>query len=65
MYKYLHVPQVLEGSGDPLVAQWFRVCLQPRPCSWSPKFEYLVKLPAWCLLLPLPVSLHLLYVSHE
>ena len=45
--------------GDPWVAQRFGACLQPRACSWSPEIESHVRLPAWSLFLPLPVSLPL------
>ena len=46
-------------SRDPWVAQWFSTCPRPR-------IESHVRLPAWSLLFPLPVSLPLsLSVSHE
>ena len=54
-------------SWDPWVAQQFSACLWPRARSWSPGIESRVGLPAWSLLLPLPVlpfSLSL-YVYHE
>ena len=41
---------------DPWVAQRFSACLWPRARSWRPGIESLVGLPAWSLLLPLPVS---------
>ena len=50
------------------MAQWFGACLWPRVQSWGPRIESPVGLPAWSLLLPLPVSLPLslsLYVYHE
>ena len=51
---------------DPWVDQRFGACLWPRACCWSPGVESHVRLPAWSLLLPLPVSLPLsLWVSHE
>ena len=43
--------------GDPWVAQRFGACLWPRARSWVPGIESRVGLPAWSLLLPLPVSL--------
>ena len=43
--------------GDPWVAQWFSACLPPRAWSWSPRIESCTRLPAWSLLLPLPLSL--------
>ena len=46
-------------SLDTWVAQWFSVCLQLRAWSWSPGIESHIGLPAWSLLLPLPVSLPL------
>ena len=45
--------------GDPWVAQWFSACLWPGAWSWSPGIESRVGLPAWSLLLPLPVFLPL------
>ena len=45
--------------GDPWVAQWFSACLWPRVWSWSPGIESHIRLPAWGLLLLLPVSLPL------
>ena len=42
--------------GDPWVAQWFNACLWPGALSWSPGIESRIGLPAWSLLLPLPVS---------
>ena len=47
-------------SGSPWVAQWFSACLPPRAWSWGPGIESHLGLPAWSLLLPLPVSLPLL-----
>ena len=44
---------------DPWVAQWFGACLWPRVRSWSPGIESRVRLLAWSLLLPPPVSLPL------
>ena len=44
---------------DPWVAQRFGACLWPRARSWRPGIESHVGLPAWSLLLPLPVSLPL------
>ena len=44
---------------DPWVAQRFSACLWPRVWSWSPGIESSIRLPAWSLLLPLPVSLPL------
>ena len=44
-------------TGDPWVAQRFSSCLWPRARSWSPGIESNVRLPAWSLLLFLPVSL--------
>ena len=52
------------GRGDPWVAQWFGACLRPRVWSWRPRIESHVRLPAWSLLLPLPVS-RPLSLSHE
>ena len=53
-------------AGDPWVAQQFGACLWPRAQSWRPGIESHVGLPAWSLLLPLPVSLPLsVCVSHE
>ena len=46
-------------TGDPWVAQRFGACLWPRARSWSPGIESHVRLPAWSLLLPPPVSLPL------
>ena len=46
-------------NGDPSVAQRFSACLRPR-------IKSRIGLPAWSLLLPLPVSLPLpLCVFHE
>ena len=42
--------------GDPWVTQRFGACLWPRAQSWSLGMEFHVGLPAWSLLLPLPVS---------
>ena len=39
------------------VAQWLSVSFQPRAWSWGPGFESCIRLPAWSLLLSLPVSL--------
>ena len=53
---------------DTWVAQRLSVCLRPRAWSWGPGIKYHIRLPAWSLLLPLPVSLPLLLslcVSHE
>ena len=53
---------------DAWVAQWLTACLWPRAWSWGPRTESHIGLPAWSLLLPLPVSLPLppsLCVSHE
>ena len=44
---------------DPWVAQRFSACLWPRARSWRLGIESHVGLPAWSLLLPLPVSLPL------
>ena len=55
-------------AGDPWVAQRFSACLRPRAWSWSPRIKSRIRLPAWSLLLPLPMSLPLslfLCVSHE
>ena len=41
------------------MAQRFSTCLRPRAWSWRPGIESHVGLPAWSLLLPLPVSLPL------
>ena len=49
----------LESSRDPWVAQRFGACLWPGARSWRPGIESHVGLPAWSLLLPLPVSLPL------
>ena len=46
-------------TGDPWVAQQFSDCLWPRAWSWSPGINSHVRLPAWSLLLCLPVSLPL------
>ena len=48
-----------KARGNPWVAQRFSTCLRPREWSWSPGIEFRVRLPAWSLLLPLPVSLPL------
>ena len=49
--------------GDTGVAQWLRVCLWLRSWSpWGPGIKSHNGLPAWSLLLPLPMSLPL-YVS--
>ena len=48
--------------GNPWVAQRFSTCLWPRAWSWSPGIESHVRLLAWSLLLPPPVSLPL-YLS--
>ena len=45
--------------GDPWVAQQFSACLRPRVWSWRPGIKSHIRLPAWNLLLPLPVSLPL------
>ena len=45
--------------GIPRGAQRFSTCLWPRARSWSLGIESCVGLPAWSLLLPLPVSLPL------
>ena len=51
---------------DPWVAQRFSAYVQPRAWSWRPRIESHIGLPAWSLLLPLPVSLPLsVCVSHE
>ena len=39
------------------MAQRFSACLWPGALSWSPGIKFHVGLPAWSLLLPLPVSL--------
>ena len=55
-------------TGNPWVAQWFGTCLWPRARSWSPGIESRFGLPAWSLLLPLPVFLCFclsLSLSHE
>ena len=44
---------------DPWVAQRFSACLWPRARSWSPGIESHIRLLAWSLLLPPPVSLPL------
>ena len=44
---------------DAWVAQQLSACLQLRSWSWSPGIESHIDLPAWSLLLPLPVSLPL------
>ena len=41
------------------VAQQLSICLRPRAWSWRPRIESHIGLPAWSLLLPLPVSLPL------
>ena len=41
------------------LAQWLSPCLWPRAQSWRPGIKSHVGLPAWGLLLPLPVSLPL------
>ena len=48
--------------GNPWVAQRFSACLWPRRRSWSPGIESRIGLPAWSLLLSLPLSL---YVYHK
>ncbi|XP_072617233.1 uncharacterized protein CFAP97D2 isoform X1 [Vulpes vulpes] len=52
-------PWPLKSSGDPWVAQRFGACLWPRARSWRPRIESHIGLPAWSLLLPLPMSLPL------
>ena len=47
----------IQTVGDPWVAQRFSACLLPRAWSWSPGIQSHIGLPAWSLLLPLPVSL--------
>ena len=49
----------MQICGDPWVAQQFSTCLWPRARSWSPGDESCLGLPAWSLLLLLPVSLPL------
>ena len=49
----------LNSHGDPWVAQQFGACLHPRVGSWSPRIESHIRLSAWSLLCPLPVSLPL------
>ena len=44
---------------DTWVAQWLSICLWLRFWSRGPGIEYRIRLPAWSLLLPLPVSLPL------
>ena len=56
MYK--HETKII-CLGDPWVAQRFSACLWPRERSWSPGIESHIRLPAWSLLLPPPVSLPL------
>ena len=41
------------------VAQQLSLCLWLREWSWSPRIESHIGLPAWSLLLPLPISLPL------
>ena len=43
--------------GDAWVAQQLSVCLSLRVWSWSPRMESHIRIPAWSLLLPLPMSL--------
>ena len=51
-----------KNYGDAWVAQRLGACLWLRARSWSPGIESHVGLPAWSLLLPLPMSLPL-YLS--
>ena len=44
---------------DARVAQWLRASLWLRVWSWSPRIKSHIRVPAWSLLLPLPVSLPL------
>ena len=46
-------------GGHPWVAEQFSICLWPRAWSWSPGIESHIRLPAWILLLPPPVSAYL------
>ena len=41
------------------VAQWLSLCLWLKAGPWGPGIESHIGLPAWSLLLPLPVSLPL------
>ena len=49
----------MRGVRDPWVAQQFSACHRPKAWSWSPGIKSHIRLPAWRLLLPLPVSLPL------
>ena len=60
--KELYCSNERQQIGDPWVSQRFSACLWPRAWSWSPRIKSCVGLPAWSLLLPLPVSLPL-YLS--
>ena len=44
-------------TGSPEWLSGFSTCLQPGAWSWSPEIKSHIGLPAWSLLLPLPVSL--------
>ena len=59
-YWNIQINQVLRiGSQAATVAQQFSVTFSPGVWSWRPWIESHVRLPAWSLLLPLPVSLPL------
>ena len=54
-----HAHKIHWFLGDTWVAQQFNACLGPRVWSWNPGIESRIWLPAWSLLLPLPISLPL------
>ena len=53
------LPQDLLTRG-PWGAQPWRPCLRPRPRPWGPRIESRIGLPVGSLLLPLPLSRHLM-----
>ena len=57
VFKTLEIRVRMGSTGDPWVAQRFGACHWPRARSWSPGTQSHVRLLAWSLLLPLPMSL--------
>ena len=55
----------MKSSWDAWVVQWLNIFLWLRSWSWGPGIESCISLPVGILLLPLPVSLLSLCVSHE
>ena len=59
---YIHVTNFCfkwSYTRDTWLAQQLSVCLWLRAWSWSPGIKSHIRLPAWSLLLPLPMSLPL------